>query len=395
MLRRRSLHVLIALAGAFAFICALAQLFTLRFESGDVYPPYSSLRADPLGTKIFLESVRSLSALSVRVNEKPITRIGTNGAATLFYLGTKETVWTEDELRALEAFANDGGRVVISFFPLTAAPDPDDHEPTATPAPSVTPTPSPMRKHLNIAALGKRWKFVDDFDDDLMGEVVNAQPDLPIEPHISWHSGRYFKPTDGSWRVVYAGGDSPVIIEKTLGRGTIVLASDSYFVSNEAMTAERSPHLLDWLIGSNTAVVFDESHHGIIEQPGVAGLMRKYRLHGFIFGALVVAALFIWKSAARFAPASSTEGDEQVVAGKQSFAGFVNLLRRSIAPKDLLRTSVEEWKKTERCTPSRAEAIESSLATEQSGTGDAALLRSYTEISRMIADKKWKTTAPT
>ena len=32
----------------------------LRFESGDVYPVYSSLRSDPLGTRAFYDSLEDL-----------------------------------------------------------------------------------------------------------------------------------------------------------------------------------------------------------------------------------------------------------------------------------------------------------------------------------------------
>ena len=41
------------------------HLFQLRFEQGDIYPAYSSLRADPLGTKVFYESLETLPGLSV------------------------------------------------------------------------------------------------------------------------------------------------------------------------------------------------------------------------------------------------------------------------------------------------------------------------------------------
>jgi hypothetical protein len=68
-----------------------------------------------------------------------------------------------------------------------------------------------------------------------------------------------------------------VVVERQVGRGTIVMASDSYFLSNEALQRDRHADLLAWLVGSGTQVVFDEAHLGIVEKPGVATLMRKYR----------------------------------------------------------------------------------------------------------------------
>ena len=43
--------------GATLFVLGVIYLFLLRFEAGDVYPPYSSLRADPLGTMAWYESL--------------------------------------------------------------------------------------------------------------------------------------------------------------------------------------------------------------------------------------------------------------------------------------------------------------------------------------------------
>ncbi len=45
------------------FVTGLIQLILLRFESGDVYPPYSSLRADPLGCKALYESLGRVADL--------------------------------------------------------------------------------------------------------------------------------------------------------------------------------------------------------------------------------------------------------------------------------------------------------------------------------------------
>ena len=56
--------ILIGCAALFAF--GLVELFALRFASGDVYPAYSSLRADPLGTMAFYESLEKIPGLSVR-----------------------------------------------------------------------------------------------------------------------------------------------------------------------------------------------------------------------------------------------------------------------------------------------------------------------------------------
>ena len=46
---------LILLIGLFCLL--LVNLFLLRFRAGDIYPPYSSLRSDPLGTKALVKAL--------------------------------------------------------------------------------------------------------------------------------------------------------------------------------------------------------------------------------------------------------------------------------------------------------------------------------------------------
>src|SRR5207244_6099085 len=57
-------------------------------------------------------------------------------------------------------------------------------------------------------------------------------------------------------------------------------------------------------------------------------LFRSYRLHGFVASLIVLAGLFIWKNSLVFIPTFESREDD-VIAGKEAFAGFVNLLRRN------------------------------------------------------------------
>src|SRR6185436_18671942 len=140
----------------------------------------------------------------------------------------------------------------------------------------------------------------------------------------------------------------PVVIERRLGPGHIVLCSDSYFASNEALRRERHPDLLAWVIGARGRVAFDETHLGVMERPGAATLAWKYRLHGLIAGILLLAALFVWKNSVSFVPPYDEAGEAsgELVTGKDSASGFVNLLRRSISERDLLGICFDEWKKS-------------------------------------------------
>jgi hypothetical protein len=83
------------------------------------------------------------------------------------------------------------------------------------------------------------------------------------------------------------------------------------------------------------------------QREGIAALARRYRLEGLFFGLLVLAVLFVWKSAAPFAPAPGpASGQSVAVKGRRASEGLAAALRRHIAPKDLSRICLEEWKKS-------------------------------------------------
>ena len=63
---KRYFPLILLLGCASAFTFGLVRLFQLRFEVGDVYPAYSSLRSDPLGTMAFYESLGRVPGISAR-----------------------------------------------------------------------------------------------------------------------------------------------------------------------------------------------------------------------------------------------------------------------------------------------------------------------------------------
>ena len=64
-MRKRAPLIILSVSLAL-FAAGLAHLFKLRFDVGDIYPEYSSLRSDPLGTMALYEGLERIPALSVR-----------------------------------------------------------------------------------------------------------------------------------------------------------------------------------------------------------------------------------------------------------------------------------------------------------------------------------------
>jgi hypothetical protein len=365
---KKSLAIMLLLACAALFGAGLFELFKLRFETGDVYPEYSSLRSDPLGAMALYESMEKLPGLSLRRDFSAQNQLPPGPGTAYLHLAASRLDWDTlpiELVDEIDRFVAAGGRLVIAFFPET-------HRLRVVGA--TTPTPARKRSAKSKAAeerlqgrvsLKQKWgvEFTSAFrpgreDLDRPVEVVN-QTALPLPERIEWHSGMIFTNLDSSWNTIYSregssfqnGGDparpgSPVLVERKIGRGTIVLASDCYFLSNEALLKDRHSDLLAWLVGAATLVVFDEAHLGIVETPGVASLIRKYRLQGLGIGVALVAALFVWKNTASFLPPWPDEPAPGTVSGREVSAGFINLLRRNIAPRDVLRVCFEEWTKS-------------------------------------------------
>ncbi|MCX7887248.1 MAG: DUF4350 domain-containing protein, partial [Verrucomicrobiae bacterium] len=258
---------------------ALIWLFELRFESGEFYPPYSSLRADPLGCRALYESLRELDHLHVRRNLSQQLSLPQPRGQTLCRFGVEPSrLWVQPlQAQALDSFVRAGGRLVVTFSPSVWAT-----QTTIGTNPRRRAEAKPARRlAINLA---EKWGLdlshapLPEGAGPVSASVHQAVHDLPSS--VSWYSTLVFTNLDAAWKTIYQRDQHPVLIERTLGNGTIVLATDSYFVSNEALLRERHPTLLAWVIGVANAVCFDETHHGIAERPGIATLLRKYRLHG-------------------------------------------------------------------------------------------------------------------
>ncbi|MGA2555338.1 MAG: hypothetical protein ABSG04_03605, partial [Verrucomicrobiota bacterium] len=129
---------------------------------------------------------------------------------------------------------------------------------------------------------------------------------------------------DTNWQTLYQRKGHPVIVQRAFGPGSLVLSTDSYFLSNEALRRERHAELLAWLVGPHPDVIFDETHLGVEERPGVAGLMRQYHLQGVLLALALIAALFIWRNSLPLVPPPAARPDAAsgaLVQAREASAG--------------------------------------------------------------------------
>jgi hypothetical protein len=418
--------VLALLLAAFAW--GVGRLFDLRYALGDVYPPYSSLRADPLGTKVMHDALERLPGISVLRNLHATADLEHGRDTVLLILGEIPSLDIEDPaiIDGVESIALHGGRVVIALRPEAqsgwrreyekerqrlkdekekkeggkkgeskGAPPQDPGKPGQPPAVKGAPTSEERAREAAAArrtSLMKRWGYGSRFDplpEDVDGTtlptVVRLVAPLPLPRTLAWHTVTVFRDLDPAWKTIYARGESPVVIEREMGRGRIVLSSDAYLFSNQAMLEERRSPFLSWLLGPKRIVVFDETHLGIQDRAGVMTLARRYHLGGLLVAVLLAAALFLWKAMAPLVPPLAEGGDEESEAlrGKDAAAGFASLLQRGIPPREILRVCVEEWTKSLERDRAVPRALAERLAAEARDP-----VEGYRSVSRALADAR-------
>lgn len=373
MLRNRLLAAAGLLAAA-VFIIGIVQLLLLRFAAGDVYPPYSSLRADPLGARAFYESLDSCCGLKVSRNYEPFETLKDRTDSAIIFAGEYpplEDMLPVVFLEDLEFFLRNGGRIVVTYaLPEDVSiarlrkevEDARKKEEGGKKEKEDKKKSGKDQKEPDNVSFSKRWGLT--FRQYPLEGATEAERAEEIDARslpgtVYWHSSLYFDHLDPAWKVLYEREGKAVVIERRMGKGTVVLCADSYFLSNEALLRHRYPQLLAWLVGDKNLVIFDEYFHGVAANPGVAALARRYRLHGLIAGILALVGLYIWKNSMSFVPpypdAQEAQEAESAV-GKDSSAGLTNLLRRSIPAKDILSVCWQEWKKSQAPGAARAKS---------------------------------------
>ncbi len=426
--RRRRLPVAtLGLCTALAiFGWGILHLFELRFAGGDVYPAYSTLRRDPLGTAAFYDALAALPGLSVERNLRPLDSLAKpsklllgqlttpapgsanpSGPLVCFYLGADAYEWPflfrHNEYERLNTIMRQGGRVVLVFLPgqtplaekrLEKLRRDQSDEPEKSPSPSPAATVSPKKNPtgrrvpagMQLEDLVQSWGI--DFrriDEDGKKHQPAATPAAPEDNRpgmarpvadgpwvgageVSWHSVLDFDlntPTARvtGWHALYQRGGRPVIVARRVGDlgGELLLASDAYFLSNEALRAEPHPALLAGLVGPARRVIFDETHLGIAESPGMMTLARRYHFQGGLAVLGLLAALFIWRNVVSLVPPvppTDPGASAGSVTGRDAAAGFLNLLRRGVSPRDLIGVCLAKWQHAPGGRPPDAATVE-------------------------------------
>jgi hypothetical protein len=398
------LLVIALIAAVLLSAFGLLRLFALRFERGDVFPPYSSLRSDPLGCKALFLALERTPGLDVRRNYRDPEKLKGSQAGTIYILGAGGGVLEhprDREAKKLEALAGEGNRLVIAFGKVgeegdAAGETADESDVGEKGTKEALPAkPCPKRG----GAWGLEIGAFDPPAGPLKGSpsATATAPVSGLPTTIPLNSRRHFKGEGKGWIAVYSYGGRAVVLERNIGRGSIVLLAESYLLSNEALRKDRCPGLLAWLQGAGRTALFDESHLGVRDNPGIMMLIRKHRLVPFLVALLATALLYVWKCGVPFVGVPLPEKEYREVCGRDSVSGLVNLLRRNVPREELIGACFREWAKTFSRelgqSPELAGKLRKIIADGrggQAGKGDPVMV--YGKISDLLSEfrMRWR-----
>ena len=362
---------------------AIVRMMGVRFSTGQTYPAYSSHRAEPDGTRVLFEALDRMPGVECERNYQPIKRLTASEGDVLIMADLRagkvqEHCGCVEDGKTISSWASAGGRVILalktsaikggfqsekpnSLRKLKPQKKEDTEKQEAkpddeTPNESSKKKPISDRSHYLGCAFGL---FVNELGFRTASDSLPPKPtptaDLPLKrddlPH--WFSNSFLEPApdvEDQWITLASKGTRPVIVERKIGKGSLIVCTDSFFLSNESLWLESNPAFLAHLIGNTKRVVFEERAHGVGEDDGIMTLARRYGMHGLFIGGIVLFALFVWRNAVSLVPMDESADlghwREDSIAGQGAASGLVSILKRGIKPKDLLDKCFADWEIT-------------------------------------------------
>jgi hypothetical protein len=399
---RRALWLAVLCTAVFS--AGLIRLFLLRFGAGDVYPAYSSLRTDPLGTRALYESLSAMPHTSVQRHFRPLDKLALAPDVTILICGQDPGDRLQGKIwqGLTDNLAAKGGRLIIALHAPAARASSDAQAQKEGCPPRQKKSDDGDSKPEKAASAKdetEKWRGAESLGIEWQQATAPARipkalktpaASLPLPDAIPWYSDLFFQVDDGAWQTIYTWQDKPVLVSRPWGRGTIVLVGDSYLFSNEALRKDRRAGFFVWAAAPGGRVVFDEFHLGLANQPGIAGLARKYGLEGVIAVVILIAVLLIWQQAAAFRPrrAASDTVDVLPAAGRDTREGLAGLMQQHIAADNILQVCLDAWKPSAaaRRLPTAKIVRVQEMVAAAAGRGDPVGI--YRQISELLEQGK-------
>ncbi|MGF1448859.1 MAG: DUF4350 domain-containing protein [Opitutales bacterium] len=379
---------------AFALLLVLLgvglwRFMDLRFDVGNVYPPLSTLRSDPLGGRVLFESLRDVPGLEIRQNFRQWDLFPLPTDSTVLLLGyrpdLRSPAASATQLDALLEFVENGGRLVLALPDRGwSKPLDTDFEELEEMELSVVGQPLLERIELSDAGILPTHSRTP--------TALRVPRNLDFPPRIPFRGSTSLLLQSEAWTRLYDLGESCVAARRSYGEGEILAFSGDYAFSNLALLRDRSPRLIAGVLGGRARVIFDENHHGLTDRSVIIELLSRYRLEGLVVALAVVFLLVVVRYAVPFLPPLPARSlrDTAGVMGAERVSSLATLLRRSTPPSQLLAACWQAWNETRGRRPAPLnpqtqaavkDLLQRDLASKQAR---AALLERYHQMDRII-----------
>ncbi|MBF0432631.1 MAG: hypothetical protein HQK83_15205 [Fibrobacteria bacterium] len=381
----------------FLFGAGVVFLFQNLSHQGLMFPPYSSLSSEPTGLRGLYESLVRLGTSKVERSFVPLHKMDETTGCTHIVAGmpiNALNLLPKHVYASLDSSVKNGAKLVIAnptptgFFNsiMLDAQDSNSHksnqhsqDSTGEPVDNAgVPGIDSGDTGKGVSQLSERDSLAQEnikktFMDAIMQNMINVYEQWELSMHVlpfakdstgkrrsfawaystnpdytdsvRWLSPWYFELDTIDWKVLYARDDKPVIISRSYGEGEIILSTDSYLFTNEALAYDPAPGLLHYLTGTKERIVFHETQLGMVKEKNLFALLNRYHLLGFLIAVFVLLLLYIWKSAFPLITLRERNSGETILQDEQAEAsGMYNLIVGALQKKDIIRECVEQWK---------------------------------------------------
>lgn len=358
------------------FTFSAYKIMSMQYRKGDIYPQYSSLRHDPMGTSIFFQSLKKMGYKVETIMEERLPENVDPQNTILFSLSPSFFI-SKESREEIISFILRGGRVFVS----------DKHD-------------NRLMSFFDTHILsGENNNNKRKNDNNEQKDERNAIPE-EIFNFANERLKVFNKSTlKSNWpksKTVYKFKEQDIIILLNHGKGDIIISSETYFISNESLVKEPPVRFLTWIMNGRKRVMVDEFHHGISYKKGISFLLKKYNLYWFIAYLILIFFLYLWHALPYFQnplPRPSTGNFNT----QSSLHGYTQLLTKTIPKNKLLDICIDQWIKgsKNRFLMERNKKAIKHIKDKIELTSmdkDEELISKYNEISNIIKEKGtlWK-----
>lgn len=331
---RRTISIIVVILLILCFLVSASSIMHGRLKKGDVYPRYSSLRHDPMGTSILFDSLRKSGCTVEVLIEDEFPEVKDPHNAILFILFPTFDLFSNRDVDRIVGFILSGGRVLMTT-------DDDNY------LMDFFHTGIGLQNTGNDKGKDEGTEEEEEKEEKEKPRTREAIPGTGFDfsPDSIPLIGEEFLTSGWPRAVTVLGnGEHDVVLLLSHGKGDIIISSESYVISNESLAKNPPAAFLSWVTGGRTHVLVDEYRHGVLSNKGVSFLLRKYHLYWFIGYLTLIFLLGLWHLLPHFHRPVPRESAPDT-GTRSSLDGYTQLLTKTIPRRQLLDIAMEQWLK--------------------------------------------------